>query len=406
MKDDFSIKGEVIAALEGVEDPGQGGKNIVDTHLVEQVEVKAGVADITLVMPKGRAREERFTIEDAVYDKVEAIDGVLEVKVKTMTPQALEREQNGEPAPAPSAQPAAAPAARPAAGKASPAAQPQAAPSAPIEGVGKVIAVASGKGGVGKSTVAVNLALALQKIGHRVGLLDVDIYGPSLPTLLGISGRPAVSNRRILPMEADGLRVMSLGFLMDEDTPVIWRGPIVTGIIRQFLRDVDWSGLDYLIVDMPPGTGDAQLALAQTVPVDGAVIVTTPSDLSLIDAARGLQMFKTLNVEVMGIVTNMSKFIVPSTKEEFFIFGNPAEVAKEAERLETPVLGEIPLDLTVREGGDAGRPVVVGQPDSPVTEAFVELATKVAELKPPHADGEGGEGAEQPKKGLFSFLKS
>lgn len=405
MKDDFSIKGEVIAALEGVEDPGQGGKNIVDTHLVEQVEVKAGVADITLVMPKGRAREERFAIEDAVYDKVEAIDGVLEVKVKTMTPQALEREQSGEPAPA--AQPAAAaPASRPAGAKASPAAQPQSAPSAPIEGVGKVIAVASGKGGVGKSTVAVNLALALQKIGHRVGLLDVDIYGPSLPTLLGISGRPAVSNRRILPMEADGLRVMSLGFLMDEDTPVIWRGPIVTGIIRQFLRDVDWSGLDYLIVDMPPGTGDAQLALAQTVPVDGAVIVTTPSDLSLIDAARGLQMFKTLNVEVMGIVTNMSKFVVPSTKEEFFIFGNPAEVAKEAERLETPVLGEIPLDLTVREGGDAGRPVVVGQPESPVTEAFVELAKVVAEKKPPHAEGAAGEGAEQPKKGLFSFLKS
>ncbi|RAL22805.1 sodium:proton antiporter [Lujinxingia litoralis] len=405
MKDDFSIKGEVIAALEGVEDPGQGGKNIVDTHLVEQVEVKGGVADITLVMPKGRDRQERFAIEDAVYDRVESIDGVLEVKVKTMTPQALERERNGEPAPAVQPGPSAG-AARPAGPKAAPASPAAAAPSAPIEGVGKVIAVSSGKGGVGKSTVAVNLALALQKIGHRVGLLDVDIYGPSLPTLLGISGRPAVSNRRILPMEADGLRVMSLGFLMDEDTPVIWRGPIVTGIIRQFLRDVDWSGLDYLIVDMPPGTGDAQLALAQTVPVDGAVIVTTPSDLSLIDAARGLQMFKTLNVEVMGIVTNMSKFIVPSTKEEFFIFGNPAEVVKEAGRLETPVLGEIPLDLSVREGGDAGRPVVVSQPESPVTAAFVELAKAVAAQKPPHAEGATGEQDAQPKKGLFSFLKS
>lgn len=397
MKDDFSIKGEIIGVLESVEDPGGEGKSIVETHLVEKVEVQQGIADITLVMAASRDRQERFQIEDAVYDKVEAIAGVREVKVKTMTPEALAREARGE-SPAPKAQPA--PAAAAAAKGPQQAAVP---PSAPVEGVGRVIAVASGKGGVGKSTVAVNLALALQAEGYRVGVLDIDIYGPSLPILLGVQSRPAVNNRRILPIEASGLRLMSLGFLMEEDSPVIWRGPIVTGIIRQFLRDVDWSGIDYLVVDMPPGTGDAQLALAQTVPVDGALVVTTPSDLALIDAARGLQMFKTLNVKVMGIVTNMSRFIVPSTGEEFMIFGDPAEVEKEAKRLETPILGEIPLDTKVRKGGDEGKPVVLAEPDSPVAKAFIELARAVVKEQP---IGEAQESEEPKKKGLFSFLKS
>ncbi len=402
MKDDFSIKGEVIGALEGVEDP-QAGDNIVNTHLVEQVEVKQGVAEIILVMSADRDRKERFAIEDAVYDAVEGIGGVREVKVQTMTRQALEREARGEkpapvPGPSPSAKPPGGPGQKP--GPSGGGGMP---PSAPIEGVGRVIAVASGKGGVGKSTVAVNLALALQKLDYRVGVLDIDIYGPSLPTLLGVAGRPAVSNRRILPIEASGLRIMSLGFLMEEDSPVIWRGPIVTGIIRQFLRDVDWSGLDYLIIDMPPGTGDAQLALAQTVPVDGALVVTTPSDLALLDAARGLQMFKTLNVEVMGIVTNMARFVVPSSGEEFFIFGKPEEVAKEAKRLETTVLGEIPLDTEVRRGGDEGQPVVLADPESPVSQAFIDLAKSVAAAQPVGAEGGQEEGA---KKGLFSFLKS
>ncbi len=407
MKDDFSIKGEVITALEAIDDP-EAEESIVDSHLVEQVEVDSGVVDVILVMESSRDRKERFAIEDEVYDELEAIAGVREVKVKTMTPKALEREARGE-SPTPKRSEAPKPSGTPSPSGPGPGPKggggPQQAatpPSAPIEGVGKVIAVASGKGGVGKSTVAVNLALALQKQDFRVGLLDVDIYGPSLPTLLGVEERPAVSNRRILPIEASGLRLMSLGFLMDEDSPVIWRGPIVTGIIRQFLRDVDWSGLDYLIVDMPPGTGDAQLALAQTVPVDGALIVTTPSDLSLLDAARGLQMFKTLNVEVKGIVTNMARFIVPSSGEEFFIFGDPEQVAKESERLETPILGEIPLDTKVRRGGDEGKPVVIGEPDSPVAKAFMDLAEKVAQVQP-LGDGDDGEDG---KKGLFSFLKS
>lgn len=393
MKDDFSIKGEVIAALEEIKDP-LTEKDLVSAHMVEKVEVSKGVVDITLAVTKEHDRQQRFALEDLVYDRIEAISGVLEVKVKSMTPKGLEKaEAPASTAPSPSA-PSSGPASAPAS-SAIPA-------SEPIAGVGRVIAVASGKGGVGKSTVAVNLALSLQNLGHRVGLLDVDIYGPSLPTLLGVTGRPQVADRRILPLEAQGLRLMSLGFLMDDDTPVIWRGPIVTGIIRQFLRDVDWSGLDYLVVDMPPGTGDAQLALAQTVPVDGALIITTPSDLALIDAARGLEMFKTLNVDVLGIVENMSVFICPSCGHESYIFGKDT-VEAEAKRLGTQVLGNIPLDLSVRLSGDEGKPVVVSHPDSDVTKAFADLAAAVVERVGLASAEEVSPAA---KKGLFSFLKS
>ncbi len=418
MKDDFSIKGEIIDALEGIVDE-RSGKNLVDGHLVESIEVNGGVVDLTLIIEKDYPRKQRFALEDSIYDAVEAIGGVQEVKIKPMTPQALEREQSGATGSEPSAPPSPSPsvaAGAQASGGTSPASAGRAGggqqtsagsrqanmpASAPVEGVGKVIAIASGKGGVGKSTVAVNLALALKQQGYRVGLLDIDIYGPSLPTLLGIEERPGVRERRIVPIEASGLRIMSLGFLMDEDTPVIWRGPIVTGIIRQFLRDVDWSGHDYLVIDMPPGTGDAQLALAQTVPVDGAVVVTTPSELALIDAARGLQMFKTLNVDVLGIISNMSKFVAPDGSEHF-IFGKDT-VEKEAERLETDMLGEVPMDPKVREGGDRGEPVVEHDPDSDVAQAFKAIAKRISELRPP---GDGTEGEEPKKKGLFSFLKS
>jgi ATP-binding protein involved in chromosome partitioning len=395
MKDDFSIKGEVISALETVDDPAKGS-NVIDAHMVEKVDVEGGVVDITLVVDPSRERQERFAIEDAIYEAVEAIAGVGEVKVKTTTPKALEREANTDPS-APSE--AAAPAAAAAPAKGGGAAQTSVPQAESVQGVGKVIAIASGKGGVGKSTVAVNVALALKEQGHRVGLLDIDIYGPSLPTLLGIMDRPSVSDRRIVPLQTHGLRIMSLGFLMEDDTPVIWRGPIVTGIIRQFLRDVDWSGLDYLIVDMPPGTGDAQLALAQTVPVDGAVVVTTPSKLALIDAARGFEMFRTLNIDVLGMVENMSKFVTPGG-EEFHIFGE-GSVEKEAERLDTELLSSIPLDPAVRKGGDEGEPIVSSAPDSETTKSFMALAKRITELKPVEPEGDGA----AKKKGLFSFLK-
>jgi ATP-binding protein involved in chromosome partitioning len=424
MKDDFSIKGEVISALETVEDPAKD-QNVLDAHMVEEVEVDGGVVDMTFVVESSRAREERFALEDDIYDTVEPIDGVREVKIKTMTPKALEREKTGGDESSSEEAGGGAPAAAQEGGGTSPApggpggpgdpttggapaaagAQEPSVPEAePLEGVGHVLAVASGKGGVGKSTVAVNTALALQEKGFRVGLLDVDIYGPSLPTMLGISGRPSVSDRRIVPLKAHGLSVMSLGFLMDEDTPVIWRGPIVTGIIRQFLRDVDWSGHDYLVVDMPPGTGDAQLALAQTVPVDGAMVVTTPSELALTDAARGFEMFNTLNVDVMGIVSNMSRHICPECGHESHIFGENT-VEEEAERLDSELLGDIPLDPDVRRGGDAGTPIVVSSPDSRTTQAFLDLAGRAAELKPlDEAEGDG-EAGDDDKEGLFSFLK-
>lgn len=394
MKDDFSLKGEVIDALMGVTAPS-GDKNIVDAHIVENIDINGGVADITLTMGKEHGRDERFELEDKIYDAVEAIAGITEVKIKTMTPQAIERERSGGAKPAPSQAAPKAPAAP------SPGAKQAAVPaSAPVEGVGKIIAVASGKGGVGKSTVAVNLALALQKLDYRVGLLDIDIYGPSLPTLLGVTERPAVRERRIVPLNVHGLRLMSLGFLMEEDTPVIWRGPIVTGIIRQFLRDVDWSGLDYLIIDMPPGTGDAQLALAQTVPVDGALVVTTPSELALVDAARGLQMFKTLNIDVLGVVSNMSAFIDPDTGKAHYIFGQ-GTVEREAKRLGTEMLVEVPLDPKVREGGDTGKPIMISDPDCDAGQRFTELAKKLVELRPVTEATK-----EEKKKGLFSFLKS
>ncbi|MEL6181423.1 MAG: Mrp/NBP35 family ATP-binding protein [Myxococcota bacterium] len=278
----------------------------------------------------------------------------------------------------------------------------------------------------------VNLALALNTIGYRAGLLDIDVYGPSLPTLLGVKGRPAVKDRRIIPLEAEGLKIMSLGFLMDDDTPVIWRGPIVSGIIRQFLQDVDWSGLDYLIIDLPPGTGDAQLSLAQSVPLDGAIVVTTPSDLALVDAARGLQMFKTLKVDVLGIVENMSHYIWPGiegvrqTLDLLRSKGGPQEAIdqleqtlkehgrvyvfgqgggrREARRLGTDFLGEIPLNGKVREGGDQGQPIVTNDPTGPVTAAFVQLAKTLAELQPV-ASAEGEDKPKKKKRGLFSFLK-
>lgn len=388
MKDDFSIKGEVIEVLETIEDPSQG-KNLLDAHMIEQVDVKAGVVDITVLVELGRSRQERFALEDSIYERVEEIAGVTEVKVKLTTPKAVAKEKDAEPLPEPK---------QPAAAQPKPAAIPQA---EPIQGVGKVIAVASGKGGVGKSTVAVNLALALRDLGYRVGVLDIDIYGPSLPTLLGLNTRPSVSERQIVPLQTQGLRIMSLGFLMEDDTPVIWRGPIVTGIIRQFLRDVDWSGLDYLVIDMPPGTGDAQLALAQTVPVDGAVIVTTPSKLALIDAARGLEMFRTLNIDVLGIVENMSEFVSP-TGEVFKIFGDGG-VDKEAERLNTAVLASIPLDPAVRSGGDEGSPVMASAPDSPAAKSFLTLAENVVKQRPIQP---GETSAAGKKKGLFSFLRS
>jgi len=260
-----------------------------------------------------------------------------------------------------------------------------------VPGVEAIIAVASGKGGVGKSTTAVNLALGLASLGLRVGILDADIYGPSLPKLLAIKERPqTLGGTRLKPITRYGLTVMSIGFLIDEETPMIWRGPMVISALTQMLREVEWGALDVMVVDMPPGTGDAQLTIAQQVPLKGAVIVSTPQDLALIDARRGIAMFKRVNVPVLGVIENMSYFLCPhcGTRSDIFSHGGARH---EAERLGVPFLGEVPLHMTIREKSDAGLPVVATEPDGPHAKIYRDIAARVRDqLK-------GGAGRAAPK---------
>jgi ATP-binding protein involved in chromosome partitioning len=244
-------------------------------------------------------------------------------------------------------------------------------------GIKYFIAVASGKGGVGKSTVAVNLALAISKKRKNVGLLDADVWGPSIPIMMGLNERPvATPEKKIIPLEKYGLRLMSIGFLIDEDDTVIWRGPMVHGAVKQFVEDVDWRGTDYLVVDLPPGTGDAQLSLIQTVPLSGGVIVTTPQDVALIDVRRGVQMFRKLNVSVLGVVENMSYLVCPHCGGEIDIFSRGGG-RRISEKFNVPFLGEIPIDPEIRKGGDEGNPIVISHPESPAAKAFMDVAEGV-----------------------------
>jgi ATP-binding protein involved in chromosome partitioning len=240
---------------------------------------------------------------------------------------------------------------------------------APLNGIKHTLAVASGKGGVGKSTVSVNLAVALAQAGASTGLLDADLYGPSIPMLTGTNRVPENNGHRILPLEAHGVRLMSLGFLMPEGAPVIWRGPMVSGAIQQFFQDVEWGSLDYLIIDLPPGTGDAQLTLAQSIPLGGAVIVMTPQDLAMHIAVKALAMFRQLNVPILGIIENMSGFVCPHCGSHSAIF-RQGGARRASERLGVPFLGEIPLDPRVCQTSDRGKPIVTSVPDSPAAEAF------------------------------------
>jgi len=248
-----------------------------------------------------------------------------------------------------------------------------------IPRVKNVVAVASGKGGVGKSTTSVNVALALADSGARVGLLDCDIYGPNVPMMMGIREKPQLLSEggKIVPCRSYGIKVMSIGFFLDEENPVIWRGPMVHGAIQQFLRDVDWGELDYLVIDLPPGTGDAPLSLSQLIPLSGAVIVTTPQDVALQDVAKGMSMFRRLEVPVLGVIENMSYFICPNCSEKHEIFGRGGG-ERIAKQFEVPFLGQVPLHPRVREGGDAGRPVIVTDPEMPESVAFRHVAGEIA----------------------------
>jgi ATP-binding protein involved in chromosome partitioning len=359
----MATKDQVLAALEGV--PSPAGIPLPKTGTLSDVVVGDGKVFFSITVDAGEVKaweEVRKRAEEAVR----ALPGVTSALVALTA----ERKAGAVAARAPQG---AAPGAAPAAARAAPRGE----ATLGVPGVEAIIAVASGKGGVGKSTTAVNLALGLSALGLKVGILDADIYGPSLPKLLAIKERPqTLGGTRLKPITRYGLTVMSIGFLIDEETPMIWRGPMVISALTQMLREVEWGTLDVMVVDMPPGTGDAQLTMAQQVPLKGAVIVSTPQDLALIDARRGIAMFKRVNVPVLGIVENMSYFTCPQcgTRSDIFSHGGARH---EAERLGVPFLGEVPLHMTIREKSDSGLPVVATEPDGPHAQIYRDIAAKV-----------------------------
>jgi ATP-binding protein involved in chromosome partitioning len=354
-------KEQVLAALAKV--PSPGGKTLPDARVLSDVVVSDGKVFFSLTVDAAAVKAWE-PVREAAERAVRSIPGVQSALVALTAERSPSAAARG-PQPAHVAtqpQRAAHPADK---------VQPG------IPGVDAVIAVASGKGGVGKSTTAVNLALGLRDLGLKVGMLDADIYGPSLPKLLAIKEKPqTIGGTRLKPIERYGLTVMSIGFLIDKETPMIWRGPMVMSAITQMLREVEWGKLDIMVVDMPPGTGDAQLTMAQQVPLKGAVIVSTPQDLALIDARRGVAMFKRVNVPVLGVVENMSYFLCPScgTRSDIFSHGGARH---EADRLGVSFLGEVPLHMTIREKSDAGLPVVATAPDSEHARIYRDIATKV-----------------------------
>jgi ATP-binding protein involved in chromosome partitioning len=362
-------KNLILERLRAVRGPGMQG-NIVDLGLVSEILVEDGRVSFAITVPQDRARElepVRQAAEHAVRE-LEGVTNVLAVltaerrasaasgtqpgRAEARTRERVEQARASFAAPAPGAQ------------------RPQ---QHQVPGVRHMIAVASGKGGVGKSTTAVNLALGLHAIGLKSGILDADIYGPSQPRLLGLSGRPQVAGNKLRPMEAYGLKAMSMGLLVDEATPVIWRGPMVVSALTQMLREVAWGELDVLVIDMPPGTGDVQLTMAQQAPLSGAIIVSTPQDLALIDARKGLAMFRKVDVPVLGIIENMSTFVCPHCGQRSDIFGHGGAEA-EARRLAVPFLGGVPLDMAIRSTSDEGRPIVASSPESVHARAFCAIA--------------------------------
>ena len=380
-------KSDVVAALKRVRGPDLAS-NIVDLGMISEIMIKDGRVYFSITVPAARA-EELEELRKAAQKVVEDVKGVAGVTAVLTADAAAGVMPSRAPAQVTDLkehrrvqEARAKGAAGDGAGPRQAAAQPAQRPATQdVPGVKHVVAVASGKGGVGKSTVAVNLALGLKAVGLKVGIVDADIYGPSQPRLLGISGKPQVAHGKIIrPMEGYGLKVMSMGFLVDEGTPVVWRGPMVVSALGQMLRETDWAGsggdLDVLVVDMPPGTGDIQLTISQNVPLSGAVIVSTPQDLALIDARKGIAMFKRVEVPILGIVENMSYFLCPSCGTRSDIFGHGG-ARDEALKLGVPFLGEVPLHMDIREKSDSGKPVTATMPESVHAQIFRELAAKV-----------------------------
>lgn len=362
----------VLSALRVIAHPDGG--NVVSRGLVQGVVIRDGhVGFMIEVAPQDGARFE--PLRRACEEAVARIEGVKKVTAVLTAHQEAGAHKHAS-APAPHTPHNHRPAAisKDVRAQATPAPGPE---RRGIPGITSIIAVASGKGGVGKSTVAVNLALALARLGKRVGLLDADIYGPSVPHLLGITEKPHSDGKKLDPIVRHGVKTMSIGFLVDVDTPMIWRGPMVMSALTQMLNDVTWGDLDVLVVDMPPGTGDAQLTMAQRVPLAGAVVVSTPQDIALIDARKGLAMFRKTDVPILGIVENMSTFFCPNCGHETHVFGHGG-ARRTAETLDCEFLGEIPLDLAIRETSDSGTPIVAAAPDGREAGAFIEIAARVA----------------------------
>lgn len=379
-----TLQERIVGALGDVRNP-RTGADVMAAEMVRDIATTTdGKVRFTMLL----GASDDATLVRTARQAVEALAGVTDVRIDVRDPAqgeatpARRAESSSAPTTAPSSAAPGAPS--PTKGRALPVMDAAPAPKAPPKvpepvvypQLGRIIAVSSGKGGVGKSTVAVNLALALAAQGKRVGIMDADIYGPNLPLMLGVDAAPAVRDEKIIPLEAYGVKVISLGFLIEKEQPAIWRGPIVMKIITQFLRDVNWGQLDYFFVDMPPGTGDAQLSLVQATQIHGAIIVTTPQQVSVGDALRGVKMFERTGVPVLGIVENMSYFENPETGKPIAIFGSGGgeRLAKECD---LPLLGQVPLDPRIQEGGDTGRPIVVAEPSSRAAKELESIALKV-----------------------------
>jgi ATP-binding protein involved in chromosome partitioning len=335
-------KDQVLSVLRTIQDPDLH-KDIVSLGFVKEVKIEGEEVDFTieLTTPACPVKDQ---MKAEAEEKVAALPGVKVARAK-MTAEVRARGGFGRQA---------------------------------VPGIRNILAVGAGKGGVGKSTTSVNLAVALQRKGARVGLMDADVYGPNIPQMLGSTDSPEVSeDKRMIPPEAHGLKVISMGMLVPPDQPVIWRGPMLHGAVQQFMRDVAWGELDYLIVDLPPGTGDIALSMAQSVPMAGAVVVTTPQGVSVSDVRKAVAMFRQLNIPILGVVENMSYFICGHCGERTDIFGHGGG-SRMAEDMGIPFLGEVPIDTRVRSGGDEGQPIVVAAPEAPAAQAFVDLAGKVA----------------------------
>jgi ATP-binding protein involved in chromosome partitioning len=371
-----SLRDEVLAKLSQMSGPD--GMPLPATGKLSEIVANDGKVFFSITVDAGEVKAWE-SVRERAERAVRAVPGVQSVMI-ALTAERAGGERSGGTAPPPRP-PQTTPDGPRATGGAAGAARVARSPGGPagIPSVAAIIAVASGKGGVGKSTVAVNLALGLRDLGLKVGILDADIYGPSLPKLLAIREKPQTAGgTRLKPIVRQGMPVMSIGFLVEEETPMIWRGPMVMSALTQMLREVQWGELDVMVVDMPPGTGDAQLTMAQQVPLKGAVIVSTPQDLALIDARRGIAMFRRVNVPVLGIVENMSTFICPRCGAQSDIFGHGG-ARHEAERLGVPFLGEVPLDITIRQKSDAGEPVVASDPDGAHAQGFRAIAARVHE---------------------------